>query len=182
VITEISYNPTWPVGGSYTNDQYEYIEIKNTSEVPVVLYRYDKSEPWKITDGVDFTFPDTPNEVVIDANDYLVIARKPQAFMWRYPLVPAEKVLGPYEGSLNNAGERVQLSSPGDLNKFGERQYIREDRVVYSDGSHPQNQPGGIDLWPIGADGNGDSLHRIDDSLYGNDPNNWQPALPSPGL
>jgi hypothetical protein len=31
VINEIMYNPSWPVGGSYTNDQYEYIELHNIS-------------------------------------------------------------------------------------------------------------------------------------------------------
>ncbi len=181
VITEISYNPTWPVGGSYTNDQYEFIEIKNITQVSVSLYRYDKSEPWKITDGIDFTFPDAPSVAVLGPGEYLIIAKKPEAFMWRYPTVPTAKVLGPYDGSLDNAGERVQLSSPGDTDKLGIRQYIREDRVVYSDGSHPQNQPGGIDLWPTQADGNGHSLHRIDDNLYANDPNNWQSDVPSPG-
>jgi len=180
IITEISYNPIWPVGGSYTNDQYEYIEIKNTSAVAITLYRQDKSEPWKITGGVDFTFPDAPNVVTMGAGDYLIIARKPEAFLWCYPGVPAAKVLGPYVGSLSNGGERVQLSSPGDLDKWGVRQYIREDRVVYSDGSHPGSQPGGIDLWPVEADGQGYSLQRIDDTLYGNDPNNWQAEEPSP--
>jgi len=67
---------------------------------------------------------------------------------------------------------------PGDLDKRGIRQYIREDRVVYSDGS----QPGGIDLWPTQADGLVHPLYRIDNSLYGNDPNNWRAAEASPGL
>lgn len=98
-----------------------------------------------------------------------------------YTGVPSEKVLGPYVGNLSNSGERVQLSSPGDVDKFGVRQYICEDRVAYSDGMHPKDQPGGIDLWPIEADGKGHSLQRLDDSLYGNDPNNWQAGEPSPG-
>jgi len=181
IISEISYNPSWPVAGSYTNDQYEYIEIKNISAVAITLYRQDKSEPWKITDGVDFTFPDVPNAATIAAGDYLIIARKPEAFLWRYPGVPAEKVLGPYQGSLSNSGERVQLSSPGDLDKFGVRQYIREDRVVYSDGSHPKDQPGGIDLWPTEADGGGKSLSRETAGEYGNDVANWRAWSPTPG-
>ncbi|HUU20020.1 MAG TPA: CotH kinase family protein, partial [Sedimentisphaerales bacterium] len=35
VINEIMYNPSWPVGGLYTNDQYEYIELLNISAEPV---------------------------------------------------------------------------------------------------------------------------------------------------
>jgi len=113
VINEIMYNPSWPDGGSYTNDQYEYIELHNISAVPVTLYRDDKALPWKFTDGIDFTFPaDVP--VAIPAGGYLLVVKEPEAFSWRYPSVPAEKILGPYSGSLNNAGERLELSMPGD--------------------------------------------------------------------
>ena len=70
---------------------------------------------------------------------------------------------------------------PGDLDG-GERQYIRIDSVEYSDGYHPENFPGlPGDPWPPGPDGEGDSLTRIDPNLYGNDPNNWTGAAPSPG-
>jgi hypothetical protein len=113
------YHPDWPAGGSYTNDQYEYIELHNITSAPVTLYRYDKGEPWKFTDGVEFTFPDeTP--VTIAAGGY--------------PGVPAEKILGPYDGKLSNAGERLELGMPGDVDKYGKRYYIRVDRVNYSDG------------------------------------------------
>ncbi|MHC4687915.1 MAG: hypothetical protein ACYTEW_26950 [Planctomycetota bacterium] len=69
---------------------------------------------------------------------------------------------------------------PGDEDA-GTRYYIRVDRVSYSDGSHPEDCPGGVDFWPTEPDGNGLSLTRIDPNLYGNDPNNWQAASPSPG-
>ncbi|MHC4749204.1 MAG: hypothetical protein ACYTFW_04950 [Planctomycetota bacterium] len=61
------------------------------------------------------------------------------------------------------------------------RQYIRIERVTYSDGSHPEDCPGGVDLWPAEADGTGVSLERVSTSLYGNDPNNWIVAAPTPG-
>jgi hypothetical protein len=70
---------------------------------------------------------------------------------------------------------------PGDVGKEGIRQYIRVDRVNYSDGSHPENCPGGIDLWPIEADGNGMALTRKVLADYGNDPENWLASIPSPG-
>ncbi|MFC1636600.1 lamin tail domain-containing protein, partial [Planctomycetota bacterium] len=38
VISEIMYNPDWPEGGLYTNDQYEYIELHNISAESVTLY------------------------------------------------------------------------------------------------------------------------------------------------
>ncbi|MHC4536592.1 MAG: lamin tail domain-containing protein, partial [Planctomycetota bacterium] len=110
VINEIMYNPSWPVGGLYTNDQYEYVELHNISSEPVSLYDFDTAQPWKFTDGIDFTFPaDVP--VTIPAGGYLLVVKDPEAFSWRYPAVPVENILGPYNGSLNNAGERLELSS-----------------------------------------------------------------------
>jgi len=181
VINEIMYHPDWPDGGSYNNDDYEYIELHNITGSPVTLYRDAKGEPWKFTDGIDFTFPASPNEVTIPAGEYLLVVKNPAAFMWRYPSVPVEKILGPYDGRLNNAGERVELSMPGDVDQFGTHYYIRIDRVNYSDGSHPEDCPGGVDLWPTEADGGGKSLTRINSNLYGNDVINWDANDPTPG-
>ena len=74
---------------------------------------------------------------------------------------------------MSNAGERLELSMVGD---------IRVDRVNFSDGSHPENCPGGVDLWPVEADGAGSSLTREVPSDYGNDPDNWNASSPSPGV
>jgi hypothetical protein len=179
VINEIMYNPSWPVSGSYTNDQYEYIELHNISNEPVALYDFDKALPWKFTDGIDFTFPeDVP--VTIPAGGYLLIVRDPEAFSWRYPNVDASKIFGPYDGSLNNAGERLELSMPGDVDEVGEAYYTRVDRVTYSDGAHPENSPDNIDHWPVEPDGGGKSLSRKVSSDYGNDPDNWTATEPSP--
>ena len=71
---------------------------------------------------------------------------------------------------------------PGDIDEFGIRYYIRIDRVSYSDGSHPEDSPDGIDHWPIAPDGDGESLTRKVPSDYGNDPKNWEAAIPSSGL
>jgi len=180
VISEIMYHPDWPEGSSYTNDQYEYIELHNISAEPVTLYDYVTAEPWKFTDGIEFTFAgDAP--VTIPAGGYLLVVKKPAAFSWRYPAVPAEIIFGPYDGNLSNAGESLELSMPGDVDKDGVRQYIRIDRVNYSDGSHPENCPSSIDLWPVEADGDGMALARKVPADYGNDPDNWQAASPTPG-
>ncbi|MBN2594961.1 MAG: lamin tail domain-containing protein, partial [Sedimentisphaerales bacterium] len=151
VISEIMYNPDWPDGGSYTNDQYEYIELKNISAGPVKLYRDDKTEPWKFTDGIEFIFP-VNSPVTIPADGVILVVKHPAAFSWRYPNVPAGIIYGPYDGNLNNAGESLELSMPGDVDNEGVCQYIRIDRVNYSDGSHPEDCPGNIDLWPVEAD------------------------------
>jgi hypothetical protein len=180
VINEIMYNPSWPVGSSYTNDQYEYIELHNISSEPVSFYNFDKAQPWKFSDGIEFIFPaDVP--VTIPAGGYLLIVKDPEAFTWRYPAVPVENILGPYSGSLNNAGERLQLSMPGDVDESGALYYIRVDRVTYSDGSHPENSPDGVDQWPTAPDDGLVSLSRVSPQSYGNDPENWTASAPSPG-
>ncbi|MBL7143481.1 MAG: lamin tail domain-containing protein [Phycisphaerae bacterium] len=180
VINEIMYNPSWPVGGSYTNDQYEYIELHNISNEPVSLYNFETAQPWKFTDGIDFIFPaDVP--VMIPAGGYLLVVKDPEAFAWRYPAVPVEKILGPYGGSLNNAGERLELSMPGDVDESGTLYYIRVDRVTYSDGVHPENSPDGVDHWPTGPNDGNKSLTRKVSSDYGNVPGNWTASAPSPG-
>jgi len=181
VISEIMYHPDWPAGGSYPDDRYEYIELHNITTAPVKLYRDEKQLPWRFTEGIEFTFPDAPQEVTIPPDGRIVLVRDPAAFKWRYPDVPEDKIFGPYEGRLANDSERIELSMPGDTDKFGRRHYIKVDRVAYSDGSHPGSNPGGLDLWPKQADGAGMSLTRIIPAAYGNDPNNWQAAAPSPG-
>ncbi|MFC1633662.1 lamin tail domain-containing protein [Planctomycetota bacterium] len=179
VISEIMYNPDWPDGGSFTNDQYEYIELHNISAEPVTLYDSDTEVPWAFTRGIDFTFP-TDVPVTIPAGEYLLVVKHPEAFMWRYPGVPIEMIIGPYDGKLSNAGESIELSMPGDIDKDGKPYTIRIDRVNYSDGSHPEDCPGLVDLWPVEPDGDGMVLTRKILADYGNDPDNWTAGAPSP--
>jgi hypothetical protein len=130
---------------------------------------------WQFTDGIDYTFP---LSTTIAPNGRLIIACNIAAFEDRYGF--SSGVLGPFENDTNlrNSGERLQLAKPGDTDISGVRQYIRIDRVTYSDGSHPE----GDDPWPMEADGNGSSLERKILTDYGNDPANWQADSASPGL
>ena len=105
------------------------------------------------------------------------------AFITRYgyPLPLNVQVVGGYDGWLNIDGERLQIDMPGDADE-ATQYYIRIDRVNYSDGSHPEDCPGGVDDWPITADGLGKSLSRKVATDYGNDVANWKAADPSPGI
>jgi len=174
------YNPDWPIDSPYTNDQYEYVELQNITAEPVTLYDYDKGAPWAFSDGIDFAFP-AESPVTIPPGGCVLVVRDPAALAWRYPNVDAEKILGPYDGRLSDAGESLELAMPGDADVSGGRYYIRVDRVNYSDGSHPEDTPGSVDFWPAGADGGGQSLTRKVTADYGNDPDNWIASLPSPG-
>ena len=176
VISEIMYNP---ISG---DQRQEYIELHNFGSTAVTLYDSNEGEPWKFTDGVDYTFPDYPG-LTISAGGYVLIVKDIPAYINEYGVPPSGvMLLGSYGGRLSNAGEKLELSMPGDTDEYGTRRYyIRVDRVNYNDGSHHEDAPGGVDLWPTQADGGGMSLTRSAMSLYGNDPNNWTASAPSPG-
>jgi hypothetical protein len=112
-----------------------------------------------------------------------LVVKDMAAFISRYGSMPlGVQVLDGYSGWLRGAGERLQIGMPGDIDELGTRYYIRIDRVTYSDGSHPEDVPGGVDLWPTEADGLGKSLSRKNPNDYGNDVINWKAAAPSPGV
>jgi len=169
VINEIMYHPE-PDGDA------EYIELYNIENYPVDLQEYDNEQliyvPWKLTDGVDFTFP---LGVTIPAYGYLLVVKDIAVFDAAYPGTPGGIQKFQWtSGKLANDSEKVEIGMPGDMD--GDvRMYIRIDRINYGD-KYP---------WPTEPDGeNGDgisSLTRIDPYLYGNDPNNWQAVLPTPG-
>jgi len=175
VISEIMYNP------SSGNQNEEYIELHNISSEAITLYDSDKDVAWEFTDGIGYIFPsDIP--VTIPAGGYLLLVKEPAAFSLAYGDMPAGvEVLGPYDGQLSNSGERIELSMPAEPDGPDSWFYIRMDRVSYSDGSHPQDCPNGVDLWPVEADGRGLSLNRRLAEEYGNDVANWQALSPSPG-
>ncbi len=178
VINEIMYNP--PVIGDA-----EYVELLNISDSPVVLYDPVTAEPWRFTDdpdnpGIEFFFP-TDSPVTLAGGEYLLLVGDWGEFAKMFNVPAGVQVFEWPEGKLNNAGEKIQLSMPGDVDTQGLRHWIRVDRVKYSDGSHPDDTPGAADPWPAEPDGSGYSLSRINPTEYGNDPINWQAAIPSPG-
>lgn len=177
VISEIQYHP------SVSNTAGEYIELRNISSQPVLLEDEVSTEtapdvfitetvPWRFDKGIDFVFP---AGTTIPAGGILIVAENPAAFEAYYgPMPSGVQVLGPFANGtkLNNAGERVRLSRPGDQEYGLERFWICEEEISYKDTSS----------WPSSPDGGGDSLHRIGLSEYGDDVVNWQAAAPSPGL
>jgi hypothetical protein len=169
VISEFMYDPT--PGGTWDHNEYEYVELLNISPTPVVMQELDNEThqyvPWRFTDGIDFEFP---LGAVLGPGERLLLVKNPSAFLERYG-DPGVVVLGPYDGRLDNNGEKLTLSKPGDA-VGGHYYYIRVDRVVYEN-----TRP-----WPVEAAGVGKALERITPSDYGNDAVNWQAADPTPGL
>jgi len=174
VISEIMYNP------ASGNQDEEYIELLNIGETAITLAEYDNEQlvdvPWRLTDSDGISF-DFPPGTTMAAGEYLLLVKNRDAFDFRYAGAAGDVQIYEWDGGrLDNGGEKVQLSKPGDEVE-GTRHYIRVDRVNYSDGFHPL----GDDPWPLGPDGYGQSLTRNAPANYGNDPENWIAAEPSPG-
>jgi hypothetical protein len=142
-------------------------------------------EAWRFTDdpdnpGIDFRFP-TDSPVTLNAGEYLLLVKDVTLFSTKYSVPTGVQIFSWGAGKLDNAGEKIQLSKPGDVDTQGTRYWIRVDRVVYSDGGHPGSEVGATDPWPVDTDGLGKSLSRKYSDSYGNDPNNWQATTPTPG-
>jgi hypothetical protein len=170
VISEIMYNPPG-------NSDAEYVELLNITSMDVPLYDSSVNEAWRFTDsgGIELYMPVAP-AVTLAPGGRILLVKNLAAYQSVFGVPPVRTVQWG-TGSLDNAGEQIQLSKPGDVNSEGKRQYIRVDRVVYSDGSHPA----GDDPWPVEADGAGMALQRIVPKEYGNDVINWKAAAPTPG-
>jgi len=126
----------------------EWIELHNPGSTDIDM------GGWAFTNGVDFTFPAGTQ---IAAGGFLVIAQDRVKTLSNHPSLDPAIVLGDYDGSLSNGGERVQLSrlEGGFL--------VPEDSISYTES----------DRWHRFADGRGSSLERVDpngDSLAAS---NW---------
>jgi hypothetical protein len=89
-ITEIMYNPT-------AGSDYEFIELKNCSQVPIDLSNMT-------FEGIEFTFPPATN--LLGPRQLVVLVSNPQAFARRYP---DTVFAGVYDKRLSNSGETITL-------------------------------------------------------------------------
>lgn len=120
-FNELNYNPA---GGS----DDEWIELHSLMVIDTDL------SGWSLSDGVDFVFP---SGTILPGGGYLLIARNPSSLS----APSGVTVLGPYDGSLSNGGEQLELmSSAGRL----------MDELEYGDSGE----------WPVAADGSGATLAK----------------------
>ena len=156
VINEIMYNPITD------NDDDEFVELHNRSGLPVNV------SGWSLTDGIDFVIP---SNTVIAASGYLVVAKNPSRMATNY--AGLSNLVGPYSGTLKNAGERIELSMPDTAittNGVGVVQtnlfYIPVDDVLYGTAGRGER-------WGRWNDGGGSSLELIDPRADNRLPSNW---------
>ncbi len=136
VINEIMYHPAGDA------EWLEYVELYNEDVVPFDL------GGWRFSAGIEFTFPD---RMVMAPRSYMVVCKDPDAIRSVYV---TDNVMGPFDGQLSNAGERVELA-----NSYGS--VIAS--VRYSD-RYP---------WPAAADGTGHSLSLLDPYLPSDQCESW---------
>lgn len=141
LITEVMYNPAPPGGAtSWGNDDFEFIEIKNTGSHTLDLSGV------RLDDGVFFTFHDSTigDAQLLAPGHHVVVVENEKAFRSRYG--SGVYLAGQYWGSLDNAGERIRLIGPtsNTLVEF-----------EYGDGRE----------WPQAADGSGHSLVPLGSAL-----------------
>ncbi|RIK81458.1 MAG: hypothetical protein DCC68_08570 [Planctomycetota bacterium] len=134
VFNEVMYNPA----GDGTP---EWIELHNQMAVDMDV------SAWRLRGGVNFDFP--PGTIV-PRQGYVVISADPAALASR----GYAGALGPWTGSLDNDGERIDLVNNSDrlLN-----------RLDYGD-------DGG---WPVAADGTGATLAKRDENSASDLAANW---------
>jgi hypothetical protein len=145
-ITEIHYHPldSIAVGDTISDNEYEFIELKNIGTIPINL----SGASFAI--GINLTFPEG---TTIEAGSFVVLASNQQEFNARYKFLP----FGEYDGQLSNGGETLTLVNSAADTFFS---------VTFSDRDSWPELPdgGGNSLVPVEINPTGDL----------NDPANWR--------
>lgn len=97
MITEIFFDPI------SDDDRDEWLELHNPGAAPVDL------GGWRFTDGIGFEFP---GGTTIAPGGWLVVAKDAARTRAAHPSLPAAAVVGDFEGTLSNNGERLTLVRP----------------------------------------------------------------------
>jgi hypothetical protein len=100
-VTEIMFNPpSAPPGINYTNEDYEYIELKNNGSTTLNLPGFS------FTNGIDFQF----TSGTLNPGERILVVKNRTVFESRYGT--GLRIAGEYTGSLDNSGERIALVGP----------------------------------------------------------------------
>jgi len=180
-INEIYYHPP-DSGGTNDDTLNEFIELRNITGAGVNLF--DAANPtntWRLANGVAFTFP--TNVTMAAGAHLLVVSFNPAtspaqlaAFRAVNGVSANVSVHGPWSGKLDNGGETLELHRPDapQMAPHPDAGFVPQilvDRVEYSD----------MAPWPVGGDGDGQSLQRISSTDFGDDAANWAAAGPTAG-
>ena len=124
VVTEVMYHP------SDGQEALEFIELYNNRAV------FEDLSGYVFTNGILYGFE---AGTILEAKQYLVVARNPVALVAAYPGIDFSAIVGPYSGRLANDGERIGLSDTAGQIVISFRYDVESP-------------------WPLSPDGTGHSL------------------------
>ncbi len=158
LVSEIHYHPSDAstadeIAISTNKDDYEFLELLNTSGIEIDLSDYH------FTRGLSFTFP--RGSTIPPAARRIIVSNR-NAFLARYGLENETIILGEFErdSNLSNGGETLELRSS-------------EGEIIFSFAYNDK------DPWPITPDGEGPSLELISlitPSSELGEAGRWQPS------
>lgn len=186
VINRIMYHPL-PNGD-------EFVELLNLASTNLPLFDiFHPTNTWRLSKGGDYTpdnptnswagtkdvdYPFPPGIVLAPGGKLMVVPLAPAAFRTKYAVPTEVQILGPWNNTLKDTGDSVQLFKPDPPQEpphpdAGFVPYIRVEKINY--------EP--VPPWPA-ADGTGAALQRRTPAQYGNDPANWtvDTAPPPPAV
>jgi hypothetical protein len=128
-ITEIMYNPGAPaIGNSFTNQDFEFIELKNVGTAALQLGGFS------LSGGLQFTF----SAGSLAVGEYVVVVKNRTVFQSRYG--NNVRIAGEFAGSLNSAGDTIVLRGPM-------QEPIAD--ISFADGWYPMTDGLGFSLVPV---------------------------------
>ncbi|MCP4189550.1 MAG: hypothetical protein GY768_02860 [Planctomycetaceae bacterium] len=179
LISELQYHPSQPsaaaleLDSQFNSEDLEFIEIHNAGAAAIGL------SGWRIRGDVDFDFA---QGTALDAGETVLLLRfnpdragnetRKAAFFAHYGLPRSTRLLGGFQGKLENDGDRVTLQRPGTPSVEDPEVIPRlwVDEVRFDD----------VAPWPASADGQGDSLQRTQVNSLGLMVASWRAASPTP--
>ena len=168
-------NPVARNSDGSNNTRLELIEIQNISEMAQPLFLEERPDStWRLRGAVEFDFP--PGIILAPGESVTVVSFDPKTdpallmdFRARFVVGTDALILGPWQGSLNNAGERIELLRP----------FLSGDDSVRS---LPVDQVAFLPTapWPVLDERAGEVLVRME-SGFGGDPAHWVAGPPTIG-
>ena len=140
-VTELNYHPYDPteaeIAAGFSDDEaFEFLELQNIATHSIDLAGV------ALVDGVTFAFPEA-GAAVLAPGECVLLVHDLEAFAARYGSEATARVVGEFEGSLSNGGERLELAAA--------------DGTTIVTFSYSDDSP-----WPEAADGDGPTLELID--------------------
>jgi len=150
-ISEIMYHPVRsPADPPEGGEVLEYIELYNENP------ETDDIGGYAFVNGVLYEFP---QGTLIAPRSFILIAANPQALREYYSAqgidISKVAIYGPWQGALDNAGERIELRVEGGGRLIS---------LQYNDGGK----------WPAGADGTGHSIELLSPFYDPGEPESWE--------